>query len=333
MEYGLQRYAPLFLEEAEAELAAVPLQWEIVRREFRAETSGDTATVFVEALGIEGVVEGDAFSFEFAGDCIRAEAAGESFEQCNTGAFDDELGLLDGAPEVQRLIDTITDAFSDMEAVGLEMRRTDDLWYVSPVSTGTEGVLALLRALDRAELDAIIEQAPAAVDELADAFFSGFNDLPADFGVIEDSASAELDSGTSGGIDIDPGATTDVAGGETCYSEVDPVAAQACFADEVAAGVIDPTFVPVVLRHPECGYTVAWGGSLYNLSDEEFTAAAEAARPCFLDLVDQGVLDEFELPTEIAFLDCFEGRNWYNVFDDPEYDDRYYACLEAGYAN
>ncbi len=34
-----------------------------------------------------------------------------------------------------------------------------------------------------------------------------------------------------------------------------------------------------------------------------------------------------ELPTEIAKLECFEGRNWYNVFNDPAYDERYYACV------
>ena len=53
----------------------------------------------------------------------------------------------------------------------------------------------------------------------------------------------------------------------------------------------------------------------------------EAARPCFLALVAAGTLDEYELPNEIAYLACFEGRNWYNTFDDTAYDERYYDCL------
>ena len=68
------------------------------------------------------------------------------------------------------------------------------------------------------------------------------------------------------------------------------------------------------------------------VAPEEFIAAAEAARPCFLDLVEQGEVSEYELPTEISHLECFEGRNWYNVFDDPDYDERYFACLDAGFS-
>ncbi len=118
----------------------MPLEWEITRREFRVDETGDTASVFVDALAIEGVVEGEAFSVEFADGCVRASAAGESFEQCNEGAFDDTTGLLEETPEIERLIDIVTDAFSDVEEVGLEMRRTDGLWYVSPTTTSTEAV-------------------------------------------------------------------------------------------------------------------------------------------------------------------------------------------------
>ena len=166
---ALQRYSPLFLEDAESLLDEVPLQWKITRREFRVDESGDTAAVFVDALAIEGTVEGEAFSLEFADRCIRASAAGESFEQCNEGAFDDATGVFDELPEIERLIDTVAAAFSDIEEVGLEMRRTDGLWYVSPTTTSTEALLAALRALDRSELDAIIDQGPAAAEEFGEA--------------------------------------------------------------------------------------------------------------------------------------------------------------------
>jgi hypothetical protein len=92
--------------------------------------------------------------------------------------------------------------------------------------------------------------------------------------------------------------------------------------------------VPVELRFPECGYgEIRWSGALYSLPDAEFIAAVEAARPCFLALVESGQIQDYELPSEIANLECFEGRNWYNVFDDPEYDARYYACVEAAFAD
>ena len=89
--------------------------------------------------------------------------------------------------------------------------------------------------------------------------------------------------------------------------------------------------VPIELRHPECGFDERWSGELYQMSDAEFIAAIEEAQPCFLALLDSGEIDEFELPSEILHLECFEGRNWYSVFDDPEYDERYYACVaDAG---
>lgn len=338
---ALQRYAPLFLEEAETALAEVPLEWKITRREFRVEESGDTATVFLDAIAVEGSIEGEVFSFELADGCINASAAGESFEQCNTGVFEDTTGLLDDAPATRRLLETITDAFADMEASGLEMRRTDGLWYISPSTTASEAFLNVLRALDRSELDAIIEQVPAAGDEFIDAIFGGLNSLPGSIGggyiaedavepppvVVIDEPGDEADNG--GATDPDGSATS----WEDCYSVIDPDEATACFQQAVDAGEIDASFIPLALRHPECGYAASWAGATYNLSDDEFIAAAEAARPCFLDLVAQGAVDEYELPTEIANLECFEGRNWYNVFDDPEYDERYFDCLEKSYAD
>ena len=332
---ALQRYAPLFLEDAEAALAEVPIDWEITRREFRVDESGDTATVFLDAIAVEGSVEGETFSFGFADGCVSAAAGGESFEQCGDDAFEDTTGLLDDAPETKRLIDTFTEAFADMEESGLEMRRTDDLWYVSPTTTMSEAVLNVLRALDRSELDAIIEQATAAGEELIEAIFGGLNNLPGSIG-------GEFTTAGDGDVIVDTPPPPVVAGSdgsdgstswEDCYDQSDPDEATACFQAAVDTGEIDVSFVPVALRHPECGYEQSWNGGIYSLGDEEFIAAAEAARPCFLDLVEQGLVNEYELPTEIAYLECFEGRNWYNVFDDPEYDERYFDCLDQAYQN
>ena len=77
------------------------------------------------------------------------------------------------------------------------------------------------------------------------------------------------------------------SGWERCYNELDAADATACFQEYVATGEIDETFMPVALRFPECGYAeVSWSGDLYSMSDADFVAAVEAARPCFLALVD-----------------------------------------------
>ena len=57
--------------------------------------------------------------------------------------------------------------------------------------------------------------------------------------------------------------------------------------------------------------------------------APVAALLVVLDLADAGAIERWELPEEIAHLECFEGRNWYRVFDDPEYDARFEACRSA----
>ncbi len=90
--------------------------------------------------------------------------------------------------------------------------------------------------------------------------------------------------------------------------------------------------IPLVLRYPECGYKASWGGGLYSLERRRVHRRRRSGEAVFPRPRRAGEVSEFELPTEISHLECFEGRNWYNVFDDPDYDERYYACLDAGFA-
>ncbi|MEO6652349.1 MAG: hypothetical protein ABIP17_06810 [Ilumatobacteraceae bacterium] len=353
---ALQRYAPLFVDEGQVALGDLPLDWEITAREFRVEGDGATRTVMIDVIAIEGTIDGTSFSVSFDDGCIRAEAEGETFEQCQDEQYAALDDLMVDAPDARRLIDTITAAFSDMEPVGLELREFDGQWFISPTSTLTEGFLAVLRALDRTELDAIIEQAPAAFDEFGDAFFGGLNLLPGamiglddefaldEFALDESGASASDDWDGSAGtfndaISDDPDDPGAGAGGyeerpldaawSDCYAEFEPADATDCFSSVSAAGGPELSAMPFQLRFPECGYADSWYTDFYQWPDADFIAAAEAARPCFLDLVTQGAIDEWELPPEIANLECFEGRNWYLVFDDAEYDARYDDCLDA----
>ena len=318
---ALQRYSPLFLDDAESLLDEAPLRWEITRREYRVEESGEVASVFVDALAIEGTVEDESFSVEFVDGCVRAAAADRSIERCDDGTFDDTTDVFADAPEIERFIETVTEAFSDIEEIGLRMRRTDELWYVSPTTTSSEAFLAVLRALDRSELDAIVDQGAAAAEVVTEAILGGAPRLPGSF---DDFVDPVVD--VDGGPGVDDG-TGERAGGQECYGELDPAMAEVCFATAVANGEIEASDVPLVLRHPECGYLDSWGGGVYDLPDDEFIAAAKAARPCFFELVARGEADEFELPPEISHLECFEGRNWYQVFDDSDYDERYYECV------
>ncbi|MDJ0770804.1 MAG: hypothetical protein QNJ12_18570 [Ilumatobacter sp.] len=350
---ALQRYAPLFVEDGQAVLDEVPLRWQITERRFSVDEDGDSATVFLEAIAIEGTLDGASFTFSSDGNCVSLTAEGETFEQCGdtTAELDEVLGE---APALEHLLDTITEAFSDIEPVGIEMQRFEDGWYVSPTNTVSEAMLAVLRALDRQEIDDIVAAAEPAFEEVfgslfdLDGVFSTSDpfDLTTPGGVILDDPT--IDDLFANDVFSDDVSPDDVLTGEgdygwfeegvddegyfECYDLRDATEAATCFQGYVDRGEMDETFVPIELRFAECGYAdVTWSGELYSLSDDEFIARAESARACFLEKVDQGLVEMWELPTEIAHLECFEGRNWYTVYDDADYDRRHEACLEAAY--
>ena len=274
---ALQRYAPLFLDDAQAELDDASFSWEITERSVRIEGSGDQRTAFVDALAIEGSFDGGSFSFSVEGECVVAEMDGQRFEQCgDVGSISDVEDVFGDDPEVLHLIEVVQEAFSDVEPIGLELRSRNGEWFVSPIASSTDAMLKVLRALDRQELDDIIDAAEPAIESIVDGFF----------GVSEDFSSSDFDLA----VPVDPGSAIDQPGDQPdvpelgwldCY-EFDVDEATECFQSYVATGEITDAEVPVVLRHPECGYAdVGWGGALYGLSDEEFTARAEAARAMF----------------------------------------------------
>lgn len=367
---ALQRYAPLFLEEAEAALAEVPLDWRVDVRDFRIEGDGGDRTVFVDALGISGEADGAPFAVSFSDGCVRAEFDGEVVEQCGTTTEEQLDSLLEDAPAVATFVESVEEAFADLEPVGLELRERDGAWYVSPFATVTEAILAAMRALDRDELDRLVEDGTAAADEFFDAVFGGFgfdesfvtgddlfdeleddgfeddgatDDGATDDGFEDDGAAGDgtddglddgfEDDGTDDGFGDDPGdvgTDPEATAWDECYAERAAADAAACFDGYVESGEIDRLSVPASLLYPECGLAeLTWEGGLYSATDAEFATAIEAAVPCFAALVTNGEIEEWMVPFEVLYADCFEGRNWYTEFDDDEYNARVDACMDA----
>ncbi len=337
---ALQRYAPLFIDELEQSRADVPFEIKITERDIRVEGDGDSRTVFIDGLGVEGTIDGEPFSASFSGECFEASFGEVQIDDCvsTMSGIDEAEEFFAETPEIETFLKTLGDALADIEPAGIELRQHEGQWFVSPVSTFTEGVLNLLRALTRQELDDIIETGRAASDAFFDGIFGSdvymdetFEDLSADDPLFEDSFddTAVEEMPVSEDSQTGPEINEEAAVGYSeCFSEFDAALATACFDRYIATGEIDASYLPVELRFPECGYQVAWGGKLQSLPDAEFIAAVEAVRPCFLDLVAKGLVEEWELGYEITHLECFEGRNWYNVFDDPAYDERYSACID-----
>jgi hypothetical protein len=80
------------------------------------------------------------------------------------------------------------------------------------------------------------------------------------------------------------------------------------------------------MLYPQCGVAEAYWSN-FQMTDEAFFALIDTARPCFLALVASGELVESDLPTVYTKPECFEGRNWYQVFGEPDYDARVDDCV------
>lgn len=314
---ALQRYAPLFVGDAQAALDEVPLRWRVDVREFRAEGEGDERTVLFDSLGITGDLDGVDFSVLFGDGCVRLDIDGESIEQCGTEPEAELDDLLAETPDLDEVIDVVTDAFADLEPIGLELRRRDGAWFVSPFATGTEAVLTVMRALDAAEIEAIVDAGQDLLADASDAVLQVIDDGGLDTGSLD-----PVDDG--GSLD-----SFDTESADRCFAIENAAEAGACFQEAIDAGEIDPIFAPLALIHPECGIAeLSWQGGWYELSDEEFTAAMLVAVPCFDALVASGELPRWVLPFEVLYFDCFEGRNWFTEFE-ADYNDRVSACIDA----
>ncbi len=348
---ALQRYAPLFLEQAQTALDEVSLDWQVVQRMVRVEGSGNSRTAFVDGLTIEGTIEGSSFSFSFDGDCVTAEMDGERVEQCGAvGGVSDIGGVFGDQPEVAHLLEVVQAAFSDIEPVGLELRERDGAWFVSPVASMTDAMLSALRALDRQELDVIIEAVPPAFESFQDGIVDSIDDLAG--------ASVPGTALTIEGDDpllLDPiddwraravlarrspsRATTRCCSIRSMTRQLRSRATGTTAMNSTRSRrprVSGPTWTRVTsMTEPS-----RWCCATPSVATQTCRGAVGCtsspmpsslrrprhARSCFLDLVAAGSIDRWELPEEIAYLQCFEGRNWYQVFDDPDYDARFEAC-------
>jgi hypothetical protein len=190
---ALQRYAPLFLDDAQAELDKVQASIDIDDISTKVFGSGGTRQVAVESFTADVSAEGEQIHLEANGRCLTVEGAGQSFDSCESEAstdldaqidqflqgFADQVGV--DPSELQPLADSLTglaetlqDSLADVEFHGIVVKQVDGKWFVSPIATGSEGFLSVLRALDRGE----IEDISSSIQDL----IAEFSSLSTDFG-------------------------------------------------------------------------------------------------------------------------------------------------------
>lgn len=328
---ALQRYAPLFLDEAQAALDEVPISWQITDVTYTVDGSGAEREVDVDSMRIVGEIDSMPLTVETSGSCATISFDDETIDTCQQQQFDlDEL--LGEAEPVRRFVDEVTAAFADYDAPGITVREVDGAWYVSPIGSGFDQFLAMLRALDRSEIDRMVEAGGDAISYVVGELGGLGLPLGDDF-VVGDPFSDDPSAGDQYGGDqnVDDEPFSDEAYEreeelrQSCYAQPEIAS---CLQGHIDAGDLPPWSLPTELKYPECGLSGIVTGemTMVQLSDEEYTALITFAHGCFAELIEAGEVTEFEVPADYQRIECAEGRNPWR-FDDDGLFDRWIECI------
>ncbi len=131
----LHDYAPLFLDDAEAEIAEVRDEIDITIDDLglEVEGDGDTRVVTLQSVSASGMTPDGDFEVSFEGDCFEGTFDGETEEFCIDEAAE-SLGIFEGS--LTALGTTVT------------VVQEDGAWFVSPTGTLFGAITALLETLE-----------------------------------------------------------------------------------------------------------------------------------------------------------------------------------------
>ena len=306
---ALQRYAPMFIDDAQKSIDDLNIKIDFSNVKYSVSGDGDRRIVAVDGFSMKADAGDGEVTVESKGDCVVMTTKDTTTDTCTGGnSIDTALGSLglDDNGDIKALVKTVQDAFSDMGPTGITVQKVNGKWFVSPIGTVADILLAELAALDKGELTDIIDGTKKAFASMGETIFSSGGGL-----------AIGNDGGSSSG---------DASGVDTCFSATDFQVMSSCLQAGIDDGHIDPTSVAPYFRFDECGAGESyWNGDVYSMSDEEFTTFATGAAPCFQKYVADGTITAFELPYELSRPDCLEGLNWYTSTDQA-YMDRIFSC-------
>ena len=290
---ALQRYAPLFLDDAQRSVDKAGLVWSISDTEYSVSGEGDTRYVAIKALSFKAQVDGQQSTVDVTikDDCITGSFGDTKMHSCvgdlvdptNLAGLLDQAGITDDGA-IGTLIKDVQSSFSDLSLRGITVKKVGASWYVSPIAAYFDVLLAELRALDRGELETLIADVRAVIASIVDQFSGSFD--------------------TTGDGSY---------WGECLYGD-DP---QGC----IQAGVADGTFVADEIQaaylYPQCGlFDYYNGGDLYNDSAADFHAKIVAGADCITQAADADGIDLSYASQEFLRPECYLEVNPYNYSDE-----------------
>ncbi len=341
---ALQRYAPLFLGDAQDALDEIPVTMEVTGTEYEVSGDGSTRSVIVKQGHIAGefsdptgeTSETVSFTLDYADGCYRAETQGESIDTCADGETGDLTDVEDmlaefGADEAFGEVRAVwEDILSDYEQPGITVKEVDGEWYVSPIATSFDQFFAVSHALDRDEIEKAADAITAAAESIDEVYNDEFDDL-GDIATGSGTAEPVPDTVPDDGVtDDDVSDDVDTADPfSECLQSASTTEATDCFTAAIEAGVLPEGSMPVELEFPECGVGDVYLGvkADYEMTDEEYTVFVTTANECFTDLIASGAVDESEVLLEYLHPECAEGRNPWRFDSDDGLFDRWLECV------
>ena len=321
----LQRYAPLFLDGVQEALDSVDIAWEITDVEYSVDGSGDRRQVGIDGFHFEAQVEGETVEFDWVDGCLVGTTPQGEFDSCTAlddsgdstlNDYLDDAGMGDGG--VRQLIEDVRDTFSDLAVNGVVVDKVDGSWYVSPIGTGAETFLSVLRAVDRDDIETFIDDFSTVFEEgISMPEIALPDNSDDDTAVTIPDASAPDDS------------VSDIVSWVDCaiqYTETADITS--CITSAVDSGEIDPTYIPASLLFPECGLAEYFLGFDSSSDDAAtFLAMIEPGRQCVIDAAAAKGFDLLLVSPEFVYPDCFVQDNPYNYSEENEVDG--YECVAA----
>jgi hypothetical protein len=175
---ALQRYAPLFLDQAVDAADAAGVTVTVSDATYSVdEIDDDRSSVTIDSITITATApdEEEPVTATYADGCLTVvgvpQASGEEVpEMCGLGsdAVDEFAGTtgLGQSDEARAMFEAFRAAFEDYDPAGITVHEVDGSWYVSPIRSWSDGLDSVLDALDRDELDRIVEATRAFTTEL-----------------------------------------------------------------------------------------------------------------------------------------------------------------------
>lgn len=197
-EFGaLHEYAGLFLDDAEAALASVEgdVDLTVDDLDLRSETSGGRASVYVDGFSVTITIDEGTITVGYADQCVTIDGDLPELDDlpfdgplCQDDAgrmYEDAMEELQGTTGLD--LDLPELPTFDAVDIGITATQHDGEWYVAPIATGLDGTVDMIGALERRDLDAIVDFVEAAISSFTEAFTPPFEDLDRGFDSSGDS--------------------------------------------------------------------------------------------------------------------------------------------------